>query len=59
MSTESEIVDSVTGLVKAVPVYEDLLQPAVKELGKSLKTVAESVNVILPGFHGHLTKRLF
>lgn len=47
MSTESEIVDSITGLVKAVPVYEDMLQPAAKELGKSLETVTKIVNVAL------------
>ena len=47
MSTESEMVDAVTGLVIAVPVYQDLAQPAAKELGKSLKTVAEAINVVL------------
>lgn len=47
MSTESEIIDAVTGLVKTVPVYEDLAQPAAKELGKSLETVAKAVNVAL------------
>lgn len=40
-------IDAVTGLVKAVPVYQDAVQPAAKELGKSLETVARAVNVAL------------
>jgi|APLak6261658528_1056013.scaffolds.fasta_scaffold03763_2 hypothetical protein len=42
-----DVVDSVTGLVNAVPIYEDLIQPAAQELGKSLGTVAKAVNVAL------------
>jgi Abortive infection alpha len=42
-----DTIDAVTGLVKAVPVYEDGLQPAVKEIGKALATVAKTVNVAL------------
>ena len=40
-------IDAVTGLVKAVPVYEDLLQPVAKQLGKSLETVGKAINVAL------------
>lgn len=40
-------VKAVTGLVKAVPIYDDALQPAAKQLGKSLETVAKTVNVAL------------
>lgn len=40
-------IDAVTGLVKAVPVYEDAVQPAAKEIGKSLETVSKAVNVAL------------
>lgn len=34
-------------LAKAVPVYADLLQPSVREVGKGLETVARAVNVAL------------
>lgn len=40
-------IEAVTGLVKAVPVYDDLVQPAAKELGKSLETLAKAINVAL------------
>jgi hypothetical protein len=43
----SATIDAVTGLVTAVPVYKDAVQPAAKELGKSLHTVARAVNVAL------------
>ena len=36
-----DTIEAVTGLVKAVPVYEDALQPAAKELGKALGTVKD------------------
>ena len=50
MSDENKVrdsIDAVTGLVKAVPVYSDLAQPAAKELGKGLVTVAKAVNIAL------------
>jgi len=50
MSDESKIrdvVDAVTGVAKAIPVYEDVLQPAAKEIGKGLQTVAKSIHVAL------------
>ena len=40
-------IDAVTGLVAAVPIYQDAIQPAAKELGKALGTVAKTVNVAL------------
>lgn len=40
-------INAVTGLVKAVPIYDDAVQPAAKEIGKSLETVAKTVNVAL------------
>ncbi|HJR99976.1 MAG TPA: hypothetical protein VJ780_03490, partial [Flavobacterium sp.] len=40
-------IDAVTGLVKAIPVYQDTLQPAAKEVGKTLGTVAKVVNIAL------------
>src|SRR5262245_737758 len=45
-------VDAVTGLVQAVPIYEDALRPAAKELGKGLLVVAKTVNVALAPLGG-------
>lgn len=42
-----ETIDAVTGLVKAVPVYEDLLQPVAKQLGKSLEKIGKAINAAL------------
>lgn len=39
--------DSVKGIVEAVPVYQDLLQPTAQELGKGLHTVSKLVHVAL------------
>ena len=43
----SETINAVTGLVKSVPVYSDTIQPAAKEVGKSLETIVKTVNVAL------------
>lgn len=42
-----DIVDAVTGVAKAVPVYQDVVQPAAQEIGKALQTVAKTVHVVL------------
>lgn len=47
-----ETIEAVTGLVKAVPVYDDLVQPAAKELGKSLETLARTINLALSPVSG-------
>jgi hypothetical protein len=39
--------EAATGLVKAVPIYEDAIQPVAKQVGKSLETVGKLVNVAL------------
>jgi hypothetical protein len=39
--------DAVKGVAEAVPLYQDLLQPAVQEVGKGLQTVAKLVHVAL------------
>ena len=39
--------DAVKGVVEAVPVYQDVLQPAAQEVGKGLQTVAKLVHVAL------------
>lgn len=40
-------INAVTGLAKAVPIYQDAIQPAAKEIGKALGTVTKTVNVAL------------
>ena len=45
-------INAVTGLAKAIPVYEDAVQPAAKEIGKTLETVAKTVNVALAPVKG-------
>lgn len=44
--------DSVRGIVEAVPVYEDLLQPAAQELGKGLQTLSKTINIALSPISG-------
>lgn len=40
-------IDVIKGLAEAVPVYSDVVQPAAKEVGKSLAVVAKTVNIAL------------
>ena len=50
MSGESKIrdtVEAVKGLVEAVPVYDDAIQPAAREVGTALQTVAKTINLAL------------
>lgn len=50
MSEENKIrdvVDAVAGVAKAVPVYQDVIQPAAQEVGKALQTVAKTVHIAL------------
>jgi len=42
-----DVVGAVAGIAKAVPVYQDALQPAAKELGKALETVVKTVHIAL------------
>lgn len=42
-----DTIDAVTGLVTAIPIYQDALQPAAKELGPELKTVVGAIHVAL------------
>ena len=46
-SNVKDVIKATTELVKAVPVYEDLVQPAAKEIGAALATVAKTVNLAL------------
>lgn len=40
-------IDAVTGLLTAIPVYQDAIQPSAKQIGKSLETVTKTVNIVL------------
>lgn len=51
-SSVKDIIDSATGLVKSVPIYDDLIQPAAKQLGTTLETVAKTVNLALAPISG-------
>lgn len=46
-SNVKSTIEAITGLVKAVPVYDDALQPAAKQIGKSLETVTKAINMAL------------
>lgn len=45
-------VEAITELTKAVPIYQDVLQPTAKQVGKSLETVAKTVNIALAPIRG-------
>lgn len=50
MAEENKIrdaADAVKGVVEAVPIYQDLLQPAVKEVGTGLQTIAKTIHIAL------------
>lgn len=47
MSNLKDTSDAIKGIVEAVPVYQDLLQPAVQELGKGVHTLAKTVHIAL------------
>lgn len=50
--TIGETAKAVAEVVKAVPVYQDAIQPAAKEVGKSLQLVARAVNAALAPVEG-------
>ena len=50
MADENKIrdaADAIKGIVEAVPVYQDVVQPAAQQLGKGLETIAKLVHVAL------------
>ncbi len=50
MGDKSEIRETaevVKGIAEAVPIYQDLLQPAVKEVGIALQTVTKTIHIAL------------
>jgi hypothetical protein len=46
-SSVKSAIEVVAGIVKAVPVYDDAIQPAAKQVGKTLETVTKTVNMAL------------
>ena len=42
-----DLAEAVKGVVEAVPIYEDALQPAAKEIGTALQTVAKTIHIAL------------
>jgi len=46
-SNVNSTINAVAGLVKEIPIYQDTIQPAAKEVGKSLHTVAKTINIAL------------
>lgn len=51
-NTVKGTIEAATGLVKAIPIYDDMLQPAAKQLGKTLETVCKAVNMALAPVSG-------
>jgi hypothetical protein len=39
--------DAIRGVVEAVPVYQDVVQPAAQEIGKALQTIAKTVHIAI------------
>lgn len=50
MSDENKLrdaADAIKGIVEAVPVYQDAIQPAAKEVGVALQTIARTIHIAL------------
>lgn len=55
MTEENKIrdaADAIKGIVQAVPVYQDVVQPAAKEVGTALQTVAKTLHILLAPVSG-------
>lgn len=46
-SSTGDIVRTVAGIIDKVPVYDDALKPAAKEVGKTLHTLAKAINLAI------------
>ncbi len=50
MSDSDKIIqaaEAIEGIVKAVPIYQDALQPAAQQIGKGLETITKTIHVAL------------
>lgn len=55
MSDENKIrdaADAIKGIAEAVPIYQDVVQPAAKEVGTALQTVAKTIHIALAPVSG-------
>lgn len=55
MTDESNVqstASAVKGILEAVPVYQDIAQPAAKEIGVALQTVAKTIHILLAPVSG-------
>lgn len=55
MSDENNLqstVNAVKGVLDSVPVYQDVVQPAAKEVGQALQTVAKTIHILLAPVSG-------
>lgn len=55
MTDESNVqstAGAVKGILEAVPVYQDVVQPAAKEVGVALQTVAKTIHILLAPVSG-------
>lgn len=46
-SNVRDVADAVKGIVEAVPIYQDTIQPAAREVGVALQTVAKTIHIAL------------
>ena len=55
MTDENKIrdaADALKGVVEAIPIYQDVVQPAAKEVGTALQTVAKTIHIVLAPVSG-------
>ena len=51
-STIRDTAETIKGIVQAVPIYQDVMQPAAKEVGTALQTVAKTLHILLAPVSG-------
>jgi Abortive infection alpha len=51
-STIRDTAEAIKGVVEAVPIYQDAVQPAAKEVGTALQTVAKTLHILLAPVSG-------
>jgi hypothetical protein len=47
LSKTKDIAEAVKGIVEAVPIYQDAIQPAAKEIGTALQTITKTIHIAL------------
>ena len=46
-NNNNQMINTVAEVVKAIPVYQDIAQPAAKEVGKNLLVVSKTISMAL------------